>query len=69
MNAVNLGDVEKFEIHDPDSQNKTYYSQLCALKKSGEHETLLTSGPNEVLAYLESELNLTLHRSEHQAPQ
>jgi len=69
VNAVNLVDVVKFEIHNPDSQNKTYYSQLCALKKSGEHEELLTSGSNEVLAYLESELNLVLHRSEHQPPQ
>jgi hypothetical protein len=69
VNAVNLVDVEKFEIHDPDSQNKSYYPQLCALKKSGEHEELLTSGSNEVLAYLESELNLVLHCSEHKPPQ
>jgi hypothetical protein len=70
INSVYLGDVEKFELHkDGNEQNYAREPQLCALKKSGEHETLLSSQLEEVFAYLESKLNLVLHQSEHEPPQ
>jgi len=69
VSNVCLEDVEKFEQHKETSQRGTPYSQLCALMKSGEHKIIMSYQPDEVFAYLESELNLILHRNEHQPPE
>jgi hypothetical protein len=69
IRKVNLDDVEKFEQHKETTRKGTPYSQLCALKKSGEHKIIMSYESDEIFAYLESELNLVLHRSERQPPQ
>jgi len=62
---VNLEDVEKFERHIETTRNGMMYSQLCAFKKSGEHKILMSSGSDEIFAYLVSELSLILHKSKN----
>jgi hypothetical protein len=68
--VVRLDEVEKFELHKgSDERNNPTGSQVCALMKSGKHQMISSSGSAEVLAYLESELNLVLHRSEKRQSQ
>ena len=68
--VVRLYEVEKFELHKgSDEKGNPNASQICALLKSGKHQIISSSASAEVLAYLESELNLVLHRSGHQPPQ
>ena len=70
VSIVCIDDVEKFELHkDYDGGSNPTILQLCALKKSGKHEILTSSGSDEILTYLESELNPILHRNEHQPPE